>query len=70
LRTKTGVRITHEGLIDLALLVGTDFNDGVHGIGPKKALKLVQQHSRIENMPSALLSASVRAHVLPSPWPR
>ena len=29
--------------IDLALLVGTDFNDGVHGIGPKKALALVQQ---------------------------
>lgn len=46
--------ITREGLIDLALLVGTDFNDGVHGIGPKKALKLVQQHGRIEDMPAEI----------------
>ena len=46
--------ITREGLIDLALLVGTDFNDGIHGIGPKKALKLVQQHGRIESMPAEI----------------
>src|SRR5262249_22376900 len=44
--------IDREGLVDLALLVGTDFNDGVKGIGPKKALKLVQQHGRIGNMPA------------------
>jgi flap endonuclease-1 len=47
-------RITREGLIDLAILVGTDFNDGVKGIGPKKALKLVQAHGRIENMPDEI----------------
>lgn len=49
--------ITREGLIDLALLIGTDFNDGVHGIGPKKALKLVQQHGRIEEMPAVIRDA-------------
>jgi flap endonuclease-1 len=49
--------ITREGLIDLALLVGTDFNDGIHGIGPKKALKLVQQHGRIEAMPAEIRDA-------------
>lgn len=49
--------ITREGLIDLALLIGTDFNDGVHGIGPKKALKLVQQHGRIEDMPAEVRDA-------------
>jgi flap endonuclease-1 len=49
--------ITREGLIDLALLVGTDFNDGIHGIGPKKALKLVQQHGRIEDMPAEIRDA-------------
>ena len=49
--------ITREGLIDLALLIGTDFNDGVHGIGPKKALKLVQQHGRIEEMPAEIRDA-------------
>jgi flap endonuclease-1 len=46
--------ITREQLIDLALLVGTDFNDGIKGIGPKKALKLVQDFGSIENMPSEL----------------
>jgi flap endonuclease-1 len=50
-------QITREGLIDLALLVGTDFNHGVDGIGPKKALKLVQQHGRIEEMPSEIRDA-------------
>src|SRR5204863_2858772 len=35
--------ITREQLVDLGILVGTDFNDGVKGIGPKKALKLVQE---------------------------
>jgi flap endonuclease-1 len=49
--------IDREGLVDLALLVGTDFNDGVNGIGPKKALKLVQQHGRIEHMPAAVRDA-------------
>jgi flap endonuclease-1 len=49
--------ITREGLIDLAILVGTDFNDGVHGIGPKKALALVQRHGRIEEMPAEIRDA-------------
>jgi flap endonuclease-1 len=46
--------ISREQLIDLALLVGTDFNPGIRGIGPKKALKLVQQHGRIEGMPEEI----------------
>src|SRR6476660_8897014 len=49
--------IAREQLVDLAMLVGTDFNDGVHGIGPKKALKLVQQYSRIEGMPAEIRAA-------------
>ncbi len=43
--------ITRDQLVDLALLVGTDFNNGVKGIGPKKALKLVCEFGSIENMP-------------------
>ena len=49
--------ITREGLIDLAILVGTDFNEGVRGIGPKKALALVQRHGRIEDMPAEVRDA-------------
>lgn len=43
--------INREQLIDLGLLVGTDFNDGIKGVGPKTALKLVKKHGRIEDMP-------------------
>jgi flap endonuclease-1 len=46
--------ITREQLVDLGLLVGTDFNDGIKGIGPKKALALVRKHGAIEQMPAEL----------------
>ncbi|MEM2136265.1 MAG: flap structure-specific endonuclease [Candidatus Freyarchaeota archaeon] len=42
--------ITYEQLVDLAILVGTDFNPGVRGIGAKKALKLVQKYRDIGSM--------------------
>ncbi|MCX6695815.1 MAG: flap endonuclease-1 [Candidatus Altiarchaeota archaeon] len=42
------LNITREQLIDVAILVGTDFDEGVHGIGPKKALKAVQENKLSE----------------------
>lgn len=38
------LQITREQLVDIAILVGTDFNDGIKGIGPKKALKIVREN--------------------------
>jgi flap endonuclease-1 len=52
-----GWGISRAGLVDLAILVGTDFNEGIAGFGPKKALKLVQQHGRIEDMPETIRQA-------------
>ena len=48
------LEITREQLIDVAILVGTDFNpEGVKGIGPKTALKLIKKYGSIEEaMPS------------------
>jgi len=43
--------ITREQLIDLAVLIGTDFNEGLKGIGPKKALSLIKNYGKIENLP-------------------
>jgi flap endonuclease-1 len=41
--------ITHEQLIDVGILIGTDFNpDGIKGLGPKTALKLVKEHGTLE----------------------
>jgi flap endonuclease-1 len=46
--------ITRQQLIDLAILIGTDFNEGVKGIGPKMALTLIQKHGQIENLPAEI----------------
>jgi len=32
------------------MLVGTDFNPGIRGIGPKKALELVKKEKTLENI--------------------
>ncbi|MHA1685906.1 MAG: flap endonuclease-1 [Candidatus Heimdallarchaeaceae archaeon] len=43
--------ITREQLIDLAILLGTDFNpDGVKGVGPKTAYKLIKKHGNLETI--------------------
>jgi len=42
------LEISHNQLVDMAILIGTDFNDGIHGIGSKKSLKLVKEHGDIE----------------------
>ena len=48
------LHVTLEQLVDLAILVGTDFNEGVRGIGPKTALKLVKTHGALEKLPAGL----------------
>jgi flap endonuclease-1 len=37
-------------LIDIAILIGTDYNDGVKGIGPKTALKFVKKYENLETI--------------------
>jgi flap endonuclease-1 len=50
--------ITRQQLIDVAILVGTDFNpDGVKGVGPKTALKLIKKHGCIEEAVTELEDA-------------
>lgn len=47
------LKLTHEQLVDVGILIGTDFNpDGFERVGPKTALKLVQKHGRLEDIPS------------------
>jgi len=56
------LKITHEQLIDIGILVGTDFNpDGVKGIGPKTALKLIKQHETLEKLLPTLKEAEFPA---------
>ncbi len=46
--TLAALGLTREQLVDLAIMIGTDFNEGIKGIGPKKALALVRKHGTLE----------------------
>ena len=43
--------ISRAQLIDMAILMGTDYNRGLRGIGPRSALKLISSHGTLEQMP-------------------
>ncbi len=42
--------ITREQLVDMAILIGTDFNDGVRGVGPKRALAAIRRTGSLERL--------------------
>jgi len=43
--------ITREQLVDAGILIGTDYNpDGVKGVGPKTALKLIKEYKNLETI--------------------
>ncbi|MBS3802569.1 MAG: flap endonuclease-1 [Candidatus Thermoplasmatota archaeon] len=46
--------ISQKQLVDMAILMGTDFNEGIKGIGPKKSLKLIKKNGNIENVISTI----------------
>src|SRR5213080_4376395 len=51
--TLESLGLMKEQLIDLGILIGTDFNpDGFKGIGPKTALKLLRENRSIEQIAS------------------
>lgn len=51
-KTLSSLQLTREQLIDVGILIGTDFNpDGFERIGPKTALKMIREHSRLEKIP-------------------
>lgn len=51
-RLLSDLNITREQLVDVGILIGTDFNpDGFKGIGPVKALKYIKTYGRLEAIP-------------------
>lgn len=42
--------ISREQLIDIAILIGTDFNNGIKGIGAKTALKLIVEYKDLKTV--------------------
>jgi flap endonuclease-1 len=56
--------LTRETLIDIGILVGTDYNpDGFEGIGPKRAYQLIKAYGSIEKIPKALLKSPVEVDI-------
>ena len=46
------LKLTSEELVDVGILIGTDFNpNGFDRIGPKTALKLITKYRRLEDIP-------------------
>jgi flap endonuclease-1 len=41
--TLAGLHLTREQLIEIGILIGTDFNPGIEGVGAKTGLKIVQK---------------------------
>ncbi len=50
----SSLNISREQLVILGMLVGTDFNPGISGIGPKRALELVKREKSLENVLSKI----------------
>ena len=51
-KTLEALQVTKEQLVDIGILIGTDFNpDGFERVGPKTALKMIKQYSRLEDIP-------------------
>jgi flap endonuclease-1 len=44
------LEITREQLIDIAILIGTDYNDKLEGVGAKTALKWIKQYGSLEKI--------------------
>lgn len=57
--TLENLGISQKQLVDMAILMGTDFNQGIKGIGPKKSLKLIKKNGNIENVLSTIGSEEV-----------
>lgn len=46
--------ITRRQLVEIAVLVGTDYNEGVEGVGPKTAYKLIKTYGSLDRLPATI----------------
>jgi flap endonuclease-1 len=49
----SALSLSREQLVEMCILMGTDFNEGIRGIGPKKALKLITENGTLEKAMAA-----------------
>jgi flap endonuclease-1 len=61
-----GLGLTREQFIDLCILCGCDYTDKIGGIGPVRALSLIQKHGSIEKV---LENLDPSKYKIPEPFP-
>jgi len=63
----SSLEITREQLIEVGILVGTDYNKGVKGIGPKKALRMIKSFGiakALENLGASIEYSPIKQFFL------
>lgn len=60
------LQLTNDEFIDLCILCGCDYTEKIPGIGPVRALNLMQKHKSIEKV---LENLDPEKHKLPDPFP-
>lgn len=60
-----GLELTSEEFIDLCILMGCDYCDSIKGIGPKRAIELIQQYKSIENI---VKNIDTKKYGIPEDW--
>lgn len=59
------LNISHDQLVDMSLLIGCDFTEGIKGVGAKRALKLIKEHGSIEGINEG--NVKIRGHIIDIP---
>ena len=52
--------------IDLCILLGCDYCDSIKGIGPKRAIELINKHTAIEKI---IENLDKKKYTIPDDWP-
>jgi flap endonuclease-1 len=65
-RALDGLQLDMAQFVDLCILCGCDYTDSIKGIGPVKALKMIQDHKNIEGV---LKNLDKTKYPLPEPFP-
>ena len=62
-----GFEMDQEQFIDLCILLGCDYCEKIRGMGPKSAIKLIQEHKTIEGVVEKVKGD--KKYTVPENWP-
>lgn len=60
-----GLELNRDEFIDLCILLGCDYCDSIRGIGPKKAIELINKYRSIEKI---LENLDTKKYIVPENW--